>query len=436
MSTSLDLPRPPSLPLSGKQNKIARMPQQLTINLPELYPLQFEAVYPSPDKDGDIPRIRLVEATTKAGKTTAALYFLIREAYDAERGGEHKKFLWCSPVFSQSKIAYERLKAGLGPEGYRKANDTAQVIELVNGSILDFRTGDSSDHLMGEEYQLAIIDEASRFREQSFFSIMSTLTTTGGACLMIGNVTSRNWFWRLCRRAELGEKNLSYVKITYEDAIEGGVMNLEDVKLAESLLPEHIFKSLYLAEVSEEGTNPFNEEAIERNIVESLSPKDPIVWGVDLGSAVDYTCAVGLDEDGVVCQFHYFQKPWTDTAQFIQIECLEQFPQSLLTVDSTGVGSPLLAHLTEHSPGRVEGYIFTGPSKQQLCEGLMVRLARNEIQYPEGKIPQELRGFSYTTTPLGNIKYEAAGSGHDDAVMALALACYKLKSSRHGLGVW
>ena len=69
----------------------------------------------------------------------------------------------------------------------------------------------------------------------------------------------------------------------------------------------------------------------------------------------------------------------------------------------------------------VYGYKFTGPSKQQLMEGLAVAIQRGEISYPDGPIVAELEAFEYEYSRTG-VRYEAPPGLHDDCVMAIALA--------------
>jgi hypothetical protein len=70
---------------------------------------------------------------------------------------------------------------------------------------------------------------------------------------------------------------------------------------------------------------------------------------------------------------------------------------------------------------RVEGFRFTGPSKQQLMEGLAVAIQQQQVHYPDGPIVNELEAFEYVYTRTG-VSYSAPEGLHDDCVCALALA--------------
>ena len=81
----------------------------------------------------------------------------------------------------------------------------------------------------------------------------------------------------------------------------------------------------------------------------------------------------------------------------------------------------------------IEGFKFTNTSKQQLLENLAVQIQQKAIGFPENEIALELREFGYELTRNG-ARYEAL-SGHDDCVMALALASWQHRDIP-GWGIW
>ena len=91
-------------------------------------------------------------------------------------------------------------------------------------------------------------------------------------------------------------------------------------------------------------------------------------------------------------------------------------------VDSTGVGDIALEQI-ERAGVDVEGFHFTGPSKAQLIERLKAAIEKRHMKFPPIEILLgELESFEGTTGPNGVVRYAAADSGHDDAVISLALA--------------
>ena len=355
----------------------------------------------------------------------ACIAWILEQAMQGRPG---QAYWWVSPAYSQAKIAYRRLKRGL-PQSLYASNESELTITLANGSVISFRSAEKPDNLYGEDVYSAVLDEATRMREEAWFAIRTTLTATRGKIRIIGNVKGRrNWAYQLARRAEGGEPGWHYAKLTAADAVEAGIVAEDEVAQAQRQLPEAVFRELYFAEPSDDGGNPFGQEAIRRCIGD-ISGKPPVVYGVDLAKSVDWTVAIGLDEDGAVCRFDRYQWPWEETVRRLTQE-IGVVPA---VVDSTGVGDPIVERL-QRGLSSVQGYHFSSSSKQKLMEGLAVAIQTREVRYPQGPIVAELDIFAFEYTRTG-VRYSAPDGTHDDCVMALALAVYG-RTGAPGVGIW
>lgn len=367
-------------------------------------------------------RYAVVEASTKAGKTVACLIWLSEQAF---RGQAGHNYWWVAPVYDQAAIAYRRLKRML-PLALYTSNETHLTITLANGAVIWFRSAEKPDNLYGEDVYAAVVDEASRCREEAWHALRSTLTATHGPVRLIGNVKGRrNWAYHLARRAEAGEPDMHYAKITAYDAIRAGILTDDEVRDAQRMLPEAVFAELYLAEPTDLGQNPFGIAAIQR-CLSALSGREPFAWGWDLAKSVDWTVGIALDEDGQVCRFLRFQQPWEETIT----EVHRQTGGIPALIDSTGVGDPIVERLQRTIGPHIEGYKFTAQSKQRLFEGLSVAVQRAEIGFPDGPIRTEMEAFEYEYTRIG-VRYRAPEGMHDDCPVALALAVQKWQERRH-----
>src|SRR5690242_6917688 len=338
-------------------------------------------------------RFAIIEASTKAGKTACMIVWLFEEALKI---GENQGVDWIAPVFGQSRIAFERMKAQISDRDFFKVNEQRLLLTLPHGSMIRFKSGDNPDSLYGDDSYATVLDEASRTKEAAWIAIRSTLTKTRGKAKLIGNVKGRkNFFYKMAMRAKAKEPGFFYKKITAYDAVEAGILDLQEIEDAKRELPEAAFKELYLAEASEDGSNPFGFDHINRAVY-GLSTLPAVCFGIDLAKKNDWTVIVGLDRFGQVCYFDRFQKDWKQTK-----ETILALPPGLLTIDSTGVGDPIAEEIAFARP--VEMVVYTSRVKQQLMEGLAFAIQNREITVLDGVMKDELDSFEFEYTRTGVI---------------------------------
>jgi len=399
------------------------------IHRPPLYPKQLAAIY-------EPRRYSLIEASTKAGKTSGCISWIIEQAMTIDRP-DGKNFWWVAPVTEQARIAFDRARRAVT---CRAVMSPFRII-LPNGAIIWFKSGDKPDSLYGEDVYAAVIDEASRVKEGAWHAIRSTVSKTRGPIRIIGNVKGRkNWFFQFARRAEQNpdDPSMAYHKMVAADAVEAGVLTEEEIDDARRTLPEHVFRELYLAEPSDDGGNPFGLANIKACVVPEMHDGVPEVFGVDLAKSVDWNVVIGMTREGYVCSFDRWQRtPWEYTTERI----LKIIGTAPTLVDSTGVGDPIVEALQKRTHtypddefGQVQGYKFTASSKQQLMEGLALTIQSHGITFPAGPIVMELEQFEYQMASkdgrFTGVKYTAPAGFHDDCVMALALADIHRKRAR------
>lgn len=254
---------------------------------PKLCAKQSAAFFTPVDLEGKPARYLWIGGSTKSGKTVFCMAWLFEQALFKGKPG--RQFWWIAPVFAQAKIAYGRMKRGL-PRDLIRWNDTDQTITIIpTEAVLSFKSGEKPDNLFGEDVWAAVMDEASRMREEALHAVRSTLTATRGDIRIIGSVKGRkNWFFNGCRKAEHGKRGHSYHKIIATDAVAAGVFPQEELDDARRALPDAVFRELYLCEPSDDGGNPFGLKFIQSNIA-PMSRKPAVANGVDLAKSVDWT---------------------------------------------------------------------------------------------------------------------------------------------------
>lgn len=384
---------------------------QITVQLPSLYAGQAACFYGA-------ERFAITEATTKSGKSVGAIHWLVTETLSDPL---KMASLWVSPAYAHAEAMFERLERWLMKADPDKtiwsSNKTKLTIKL-NGANIFFKGGDNYDAIYGTDYGRAVIDEGSRCREEVYAAVYSTLTATMGKLRIIGNVKGRkNWAWKKAREAQAGKRGWSFHKLTAVDAIAGGVMDAQALEDAKENLPEAVFRELYFAEATEDGSNPFRMDCIAK-CVKPISNLPPVCFGIDLARKHDFTVAIGLDANGDICRVTRFTgTDWATAMARIQ----ETIGNTLSLADATGVGDPIVEQLARVCSG-VKPFLFTSTSKQQIMGGLAVAIQQGKVSVLDGVIRNELESFEYTVTTSGNVRYSAPDGEFDDCVCALAMA--------------
>ena len=367
----------------------------------------------------DPARFTYIEAGTKSGKTIGMIIWLHEQIIASK--GTNQSFWWIAPYYTTTKIAFYRWWdfIPLDIRDMFSKKETELIIKYPGSeNKVFFKTADNPDTLYGEDVQAAVLDEASRMREESWNAIRTTLTATRGRAKIIGNVKGRkNWFYRDARKAK-ANGDAYYLLTSYDNPY----LDKEELELAKKNLPEHVFNELYLSEPMEEGANPFGIDYI-REAIKPISGKEPICFGIDLAKYVDWTVIIGLDKDKNICFEERFQKDWKLTREII----LNRIGNIPALIDCTGVGDPIVEDL-QRGRSNIEGLKFTQTSKQQLMEGLASDIQKNNISILGGIMQDELESFEFVYNKHG-VKYSAPPGLYDDMVVALALANKKFNIS-------
>jgi hypothetical protein len=208
-------------------------------------------------------RFTITEASTKVGKTYSHIIWLYSKAHELPKADGHN-YWWVAPVYNQAKIAFNRLRRYLRETGLYRFNESNLICYCPNGAEIHFKSAEKPDNLYGEDVYAAVFDEAPRAREDAWFALRSTLSSTGAPCKLIGNFGGiSNWVHKLKDKSKLDE-HYEYFRITCWDAIKEGILDEEEVYQAKRDLPAKIFSSLYEAEaIEDEGQLIQNESIIK-----------------------------------------------------------------------------------------------------------------------------------------------------------------------------
>lgn len=381
-------------------------------------------------------RVVYVGCGTKTGKSLALGLWVVEGLLQGERCA------WVGPWFRRTRGAFDTIAALL--EVPVRAGDVAAVDSSMKITApgtrgrIDFYSGDNPESLYGDAYHRVVIDEASRQTEASLTAALTTISSTNGKVRLAFNVErgAKNWAVRhLLRVRHLTPEQR---RASGEDCMSFPTLGegLVDAKLIEenrTKMPEALWKALYLAEI------PSEDSALFRNLDELFSGRELMAperghtyaMGLDLARKRDWTVATVIDgRSGEIATADRFnQIEWS-----LQIERVwalySRFECRKVIVDATGLGDPVAEELRRKGM-RVEPFVFTGRSKKELLEGLIVACEQRQIRLPESLtvFREELSSMEYVLSDSdGEVSYGVA-VGSDDCVMSLALA---VKAYREG----
>ena len=393
------------------------------VTLPALYEKQWDAI-------NDPARIVCIESTTKSGKTTSAIVWQIKQLLEGPPDAEH---WWVAPVYEQAMMAYRVAWSLLrGQPGFKQALADKAIIGPGNRRW-SFRSADKPDNLYGSAVLSAVLDEASRMKDDAVDAVYSTTTATRGLLRLCGNVRGRaNRHYQWSRKGEAGEEGFGYHRLTADDAVEAGLFSAADLEQARRSLPVAVFRELYYCEPADDGGNPFGIDAIRAcaELNGGRATGAPVrVWGLDIARKRDWAVLIGLDANRHVAQFHR----WHGLSYSALVAEVQRIvgagSKACLFYDATGVGDAVGEQLTL---ARLwcEPYIFSNASKQGLMEGLALALQQGRTSVLDGPHRAELEAFEYDVRQ-GRVVYGAPSGVHDDTVCAHALAWFG--AEKHGI---
>ncbi len=365
-------------------------------------------------------RFRVVMCGRQSGKTTAGVRWVIEPALQGFATA------WMAPTYKLAGEAWREILERVGPIVSRQ-NEQDKRIELVTGGVIEVWTLDGPDPARGRRYKRIVVDEAglvSGLMEIWQQSLFATLARYEGDAIFLGTPKGRrSGFVGLFNRG-LDPNEPEWESFRFPTA-QNPYIPREFLELARKNMTPEAYQQEMEAVPTDDGANPLGLDAIQKAL-EPLSKEPPVVYGVDLARALDYTVALGLDAWCRVCRVERWQAPWAVTKTKIAEMAKENGELVPVIADATGVGDAIVSDLSLMGV-LVTPFVFTSPSKTRLMQRLITAFQAGTIKIPAGPNYQWLRAelesleFEYTAS---GVKYEAPPGLHDDGVMALGLALH------------
>lgn len=305
-------------------------------------------------------------------------------------------------------------------------HENQRRMEFPRGGVLEIRSTFYADHLRGAGLDFVVLDEAA-FMEPNVWPeiVRPMLLERRGKAIFLSSPSGRNWFWDIYQLGlNLSQRTWRSFHFTSYD---NPHIPPEEIDELRRTTPERIFREEIMAEfigdsgqvfrgIREAATAPMNAQPI---------PGHRYFGGLDWGRESDSTAIVIIDADTrqVVALDRFNQIGWSLQRGRLQA-MIERWQPAAVWAEENSIGSVNIEALqNEGLP--VRAFKTTAQSKAPLIEALALAIERGELALlPDETLLHELASYRMERLPGGGYRYSAPSGGHDDTVIAAALALH------------
>lgn len=331
--------------------------------------------------------------------------------------------------FILAKRLYRDLIKILPKEIVKTANGSDLLIESHNGSTLSFFSAEQGASLRGQTFNYMICDEFAFHKQEQtdgthlWNDILSpTLKARGKKCIFVSTPLGKNnIFYEMYQRGLSDDfpKYTSILKTIYDD----GFITEDEIEEIRKSIPELSFKQEYLCEWLDDGLSFFQGYS-ECFDIDSYSGNK--CWiGLDLsGDGLDSTIAAKVSENGNV---ELFEASGSLDMKYRQLaDYIDRNKPQAVYAENNGIGLPMIGEIKKLSRNKNKIYEWTttNSTKEEIVSDMAVAIANKELHFikTDTKLYNELGDFVVTVSKSRKLTFAARGSGHDDRVMATAIA--------------
>lgn len=389
---------------------------ELTVTLPRPHVAQLKVLRAA-------RRFNVVVCGRRWGKTQLGIFLACHTAL------EGYPVSWFAPIYKDSAEVWRDFKRYLSDVIVDK-NEQERRLELITGGSIEVWTLTDPDSGRGRKNKRVIVDEAAKIKQLEIAwtqTIRPTLTDYQGDAWFLSTPKGRNYFWRLHQLGNTEPDWASFQMPTSENPFlpEG------EVEDARRNIPQSAFEQEYMARFTDDAGAVFRHvrECIDPTIPSKPQPGRRYVGGLDWAQVNDFTVIAVVDDTGALVALDRFnQVSWS--IQYGRVKAItESWKLSSGLAEINSIGSPNFEQLQKEGLRQWNAFMTTADSKSDIIQELALAFERKEIRIPNDPVLiAELEAFEATRLPSGKWRYAAPSGGHDDTVMALALAWHGRKS--------
>lgn len=225
-------------------------------------------------------RWNLVVGGRRVGKSKMALQEMVKHCLEVPKAVAW----WVAPTYAMAReVGWEEFLAYKGQlePGIVKIHETNQTVRFRNGSIMQFKGGDSEHSLRGRGLTFLVIDEAAFVDELVWTrALRPALADKNGRALLISTPNGRNWFYNLAVHAERDESWTYFHWPTPMNPLIGP----EELQEAAASISEIDFRQEFMAEFITRAGMVYDEFSAD-NIV---APGTPFPHDYDIYLGIDF----------------------------------------------------------------------------------------------------------------------------------------------------
>lgn len=360
----------------------------------------------------------------QSGKTVLMLVLCIQWMFQ-----KNMSIAYICRNFVLSKRLYKELIKILPKEIIKSANGTDLSIESIYGSTLNFYSAEQGASLRGQTFNYMICDEFAFHKMEQpdgthlWNDILSpTLKARGKKCIFVSTPLGKNnIFYDMYQRGLSDEfpKYASILKTIYDD----GFITNDEIEEIKKSIPELSFQQEYMCEWIDDGLSFFQGFSECFDIDKVSNGK---CWiGIDCsGDGTDSTVCSKINEKG---EIELFEAVGTLDMKYRQIaDYLNRENPVAVYGEINGLGLPMLEEIKKlvRHKSKIYDWTTTNSSKEEIISDLAVSIANKDVHFlkDDMKTYNELGDFVVTVSKSRKLTFAARGSGHDDRVMATAIA--------------
>ena len=344
---------------------------------------------------------------------------------------------WMPPTYKNARPLWRFAEQMTAPVANRlDINKTERTIEFPSGGSLAIYTADSPVGILGNAFDLFVMEEAARVREDVWTeTVLPTLADRDGKAYLISTPRGRNWFWREFQLGlEDGVDQVSF-QAPSRDNPNPRIQGAYDK--AKTRLSQRTFSQEWDAQFIEDGAGVIRY--VDRQATatrrEEPEPGHQYTIGADWGRTGDATWFCVLD---IHTKENVFNDRMTETDYNLQRTRLKalaaRYNQASVMAEYNSIGGPMVEKLQDEGL-EITAFTTTNNSKMLLIDALALAFELGSITVePDPVLIGELKAFESERLPTGLIKYGAPEGMHDDGVIALALAYHSAESGQLVMG--